>query len=123
MHVSFQISGGFFCLFVSDIYPGVELLGHSFIFSFLRNLHTVFHSGWKRQFTFQPTVYKVSCFSTSSPFLICVVFDDGHSDKCEAKAAELTFRSPTGLGETKTSLLKDAHEISHAWRPRAKAEI
>ena len=35
------------CLFLSGIYPGVKFLGHmlAFFFSFLRNLHTVFHSG------------------------------------------------------------------------------
>ena len=49
VHVSFWISvSGFFVLFcfVFDIYPGVKLLGHisSFIFSFLRSLHTVFLS-------------------------------------------------------------------------------
>ena len=34
-------------------------------------------------FTFPPTVHEGSLFSTSSPtFVICVVFDDSHSDKC-----------------------------------------
>ena len=32
-------------LFSSDIYPEVELLVHTSIFSFLRKRHTVFHSG------------------------------------------------------------------------------
>ena len=36
------------------------------------------------QFIFPPTVYKGSLFSISSPmFVICVLFDDSHSDKCE----------------------------------------
>ena len=38
---------------------------------------------WLHQFTFPP-VYKGSPFSTSSPtFVICVLFDNGHSDQCE----------------------------------------
>ena len=41
------------------------------IFSFLRNLHTVLHSGCY-QFTFPPTVPEVSLFSTPSPaFIVC----------------------------------------------------
>ena len=36
------------------------------------------------QFTFPPTAYKGSLFLTSSPTLIiCCLFDNGHSDKCE----------------------------------------
>ena len=42
---------------------------------------------WLYQFTFQPTVYKDSRFSTSlSIFVIWVLLDDSHSDKCEVKS-------------------------------------
>ena len=54
-----------------------------FIPSCFRNLHTVFHSGCY-QFTFLPTVQEHSLFSTPSPeFIVCRLFDDGHSDQCE----------------------------------------
>ena len=34
--------------------------------------------------TFPPTVYEGSLFSISSPtFVICVLFHDSHSDRCE----------------------------------------
>ena len=39
---------------------------------------------WLYQFTFLPTVQKHSLFSTSSPaFIVCRLFDDGHSDQWE----------------------------------------
>ena len=53
-----------------------------FIPSFLRNLHTIFL--WLYQFTFPTTVQECSLFSTPSPaFIVCRLFDDGHSDWCE----------------------------------------
>ena len=49
---------------------------------FLRNLQTVFQ--WLHQFTHPPTVSEGSLFSTSSTtFVTCVPFDNGHSDWCE----------------------------------------
>ena len=49
VHISFQI---IVFIFFKDKYPGVKLLGHMivlflvfFLFFFLRNLHTLFHSG------------------------------------------------------------------------------
>ena len=53
----------------------------SFIPSFLRNLQ-VFSVMY--QFTFSSTVQEGSLFSTPSPaFIVCRLFDDGHSDWCE----------------------------------------
>ena len=37
---------------------------------------------WLYQFTFLPTVWEVSLFSTLSPAFVCRFFDDGHSDWC-----------------------------------------
>ena len=55
--------------------------GHS-IFSFLKNLHTVFIVSVP---TYIPTNSEEgSLFTTSSPpFVICRLFIDGHSDCCE----------------------------------------
>ena len=70
--------------FSPDICLGVGLQDHmaTSIFSFLRNLHTVF-PWWLNKFTF-PFVREGSFFSTPSPaFVICWLFNDGHSDQCE----------------------------------------
>ena len=49
----------------------------------LRNLHTILRSDCA-SFTFPPTVKEDSLFSPPSPaFIICVLFDNDHSDWCE----------------------------------------
>ena len=51
------------------------------IFSFVRNLHTVFQ--WLHQFALPPAVQEGSLFSPpSAAFVICKFFNDGHSDLC-----------------------------------------
>ena len=71
--------------FSQSICSSEGLLGHMIVFflSFLRNLHTV--SIVVYQFTLQPTVQEAALCSTPAPaFVVCRLFDDGHSDWCEA---------------------------------------
>ena len=78
LHVSFSV------LVSSGCVPRSRIAGSygSFIPSFLRNLH-VFWSGFY-QFTFPPAMQECSLFSTPSPaFIVCRLFDDGHSDWSE----------------------------------------
>ena len=53
-----------------------------FIPSFLRNLYTVFHSGCINLHSTNSA--RVFPFLHTSPaFIVCRLFDDGHSDRCE----------------------------------------
>ena len=73
VHLSFQISVfGFFGYMLRS-----RIAGHVVVlfFGFLRNLRICFPQ-WLYQFTFPPTVYKGSLFSTFLPtFVICVLFE------------------------------------------------
>ena len=69
----------------SGYMPSSGIIGSygDFIPSFLRNLHIVLYSGLY-QSAFPPAVQECSFFSTSSPiFIVCRLFDDGHSNWCE----------------------------------------
>ena len=73
VHVSFSI------LVSSGYMPssGITGLYGGFIASFLRNLHTGFHSDCINLHSHQ----QCKCLSTPSP--VCRHFDEGHSDRCE----------------------------------------
>ena len=78
IHVSFSfmVSSGY------TPSSGIGGLYCSFIASFFRHLHTVCHSGCTN------LIYHQQCksffFSMPSPaFIVCGLFDDGHSDQCE----------------------------------------
>ena len=71
--------------FILNINSGVSRAFESFISSFFRNVHTVFHSGcssshsqWWKQVLFSSQSYQHLLFC-----LVCVCFDDSHSDRYE----------------------------------------
>ena len=71
--------------FSPDRCPGVGLLDHMIaLFLFFFKEPPYCSLLWLYQFTFPPTMEEASFFSTLPPaFVICKLFDDGHSDWCE----------------------------------------
>ena len=79
IHVSFSvfISSGGKCL-------GVGFLGHMVILLQAFKGVSIASFMWLYQFAFPPTMQERSLFSTPSPaFIVCRLFNDGHSDWCE----------------------------------------
>ena len=79
IHVSFSI------LVSSGYMSGSGITGTygGFITSFLKESPYRLPE-WLYQFTFPPTLQECSLFSTPSPaFIVCRLFDEGHSDWCE----------------------------------------
>ena len=76
---------GYRCIFQLWFPQGICLgvVYGGFIPCFLRNLQTIFHSVCNSLLP-PPTVQEGSLYSTPSPaFIVCRLFDDGHSDWCE----------------------------------------
>ena len=73
IHVSFSI------LVSSGYMPRNRIAGSygGFIPSFLRTLHTIFHSGYINIHSHQKSI------PFSLAFMVCSLFDDGHSGQCE----------------------------------------
>ena len=77
VHVSFQIS---VFIFFPNVYPGVELLGHMVtLFLVFQGTSILFATVAKPIYISTNSVGGFPFFISSAAFVICRLFDDGHS--------------------------------------------
>ena len=75
IHVSFWIT-----VFSGSV-PYSGIVCNTVVYPYFLKEYPYSSPWWLYQFTFPPTVQEVSLFSTPSPaFILCRIFDDGHSD-------------------------------------------
>ena len=78
MHVSFKL------YFSPDIYPGVGLLDHmATLFLVFKGTSILFSIVTAQIYIPTNSVGGFLFFTPSPTFVICRLFDDGHSDQCE----------------------------------------
>ena len=76
----------YFSILVSPGYmsrSGIARSYGGFIPRFLRNLHTIFHSGCIDLHSHQQCMRVPFLLTPSPAFIVCRLFDNGHSDQCE----------------------------------------
>ena len=76
---------GVYVSFKIMVFSVVGLLGYMVVLFLVFFFFTLYCSPyWLFQFILPPTLQEGSLFSILSPeFIVCRLFDDGHSDRCE----------------------------------------